>query len=715
MTAMSRRRPVLQITPDKETSGFSNSKSDSGLASFGSCQENLDEQNVKSNKFASEDNLSTKQLHNNVDTKVADFLKEIDTLNNAAPEDQHPKAKLAKSKTDVEKPVSKGAWGDWEQCIDESTQHPYFWNTVTNEVTWTLPSAMSSKCKTSNKESNSSNPDERNHNLSANETLTTNTASYKIEDHDAKQAKIEACDSIDKNIKLSMHETVPMADDTNQRDQLDGEMQKTEVITCIVGNEGQLSIDNESSKCAIEKEAAMLFKKLSGFDIQKSNMPPLCNLAIETEVRFSDWKAGALSDQYFKTKLEAAVAKVKQYGENILPDGWTCQWNSQYNRYYYINGVGQTQWNFPTRKHDDVLASSTPDSDVSEKHATNAKNNHTERIQASMPVKSQHLEDKKECSTSDCNAVETDKGCTPDGEILRTSQHEGEISKAKTFDSESQSPAPTSQDYSGHGVKYSNYNLQNYYWNMTGHYGLDYTAQYGHSTGITCYDDTHQQASVAELPPPPPGEDLAPLPPSTDPPPLPPPPGEGEEFIPPPPPPAEEEAPMENTDDGTEMDISDEDDDEQQETNVVGKKTGTSTLIELSQGPVEYIPTAASKVKTNITAQMKLSDGGKSAMPSGKVKRLNKKTKRDKLLTKKTPKQMFGMVAKWQKAKQEIEEEEKRLIMESEAELDRQQDVKQRIDKWKMDQLQSGKAASNANFHPISEDWKKKVRKTNKT
>lgn len=63
-------------------------------------------------------------------------------------------------------------------------------------------------------------------------------------------------------------------------------------------------------------------------------------------------------------------------------------------------------------------------------------------------------------------------------------------------------------------------------------------------------------------------------------------------------------------------------------------------------------------------------------------------TKRDKLLTKKTPKQMFGMVAKWQKAKQEIEEEEKRLIMESEAELDRQHDVKQRIDKWKMDQLQ---------------------------
>ena len=31
------------------------------------------------------------------------------------------------------------SWGSWQQCIDENTQHPYFWNTSTNEVTWTVP------------------------------------------------------------------------------------------------------------------------------------------------------------------------------------------------------------------------------------------------------------------------------------------------------------------------------------------------------------------------------------------------------------------------------------------------------------------------------------------------------------------------------------------------------------------------------------------------
>lgn len=30
-------------------------------------------------------------------------------------------------------------WGPWKQCVDENTNHPYYWNTVTNEVSWTLP------------------------------------------------------------------------------------------------------------------------------------------------------------------------------------------------------------------------------------------------------------------------------------------------------------------------------------------------------------------------------------------------------------------------------------------------------------------------------------------------------------------------------------------------------------------------------------------------
>jgi len=56
---------------------------------------------------------------------------------------------------------------------------------------------------------------------------------------------------------------------------------------------------------------------------------------------------------------------------------------------------------------------------------------------------------------------------------------------------------------------------------------------------------------------------------------------------------------------------------------------------------------------------------------------------------KKPPREMFGMVAKWQRAKQEIEDEEKRLINESERELDEQLDSNLRIQKWKQEQLQT--------------------------
>ena len=62
--------------------------------------------------------------------------------------------------------------------------------------------------------------------------------------------------------------------------------------------------------------------------------------------------------------------------------------------------------------------------------------------------------------------------------------------------------------------------------------------------------------------------------------------------------------------------------------------------------------------------------------------------KKDKGTLKKPPKQMFGMVAKWQKAKQEMVEEEERLIKEREIELNEESDMMHRIEKWKSEQLQ---------------------------
>ena len=32
---------------------------------------------------------------------------------------------------------------DWQHCLDEGTQHYYYWNTHTNEVTWEIPESYS--------------------------------------------------------------------------------------------------------------------------------------------------------------------------------------------------------------------------------------------------------------------------------------------------------------------------------------------------------------------------------------------------------------------------------------------------------------------------------------------------------------------------------------------------------------------------------------------
>lgn len=48
---------------------------------------------------------------------------------------------------------------DWTQCIDQSTGHPYYWNTCTKEVTWEMPAEYDKflkqnlPSKNSNKES----------------------------------------------------------------------------------------------------------------------------------------------------------------------------------------------------------------------------------------------------------------------------------------------------------------------------------------------------------------------------------------------------------------------------------------------------------------------------------------------------------------------------------------------------------------------------------
>lgn len=57
--------------------------------------------------------------NNKLDVKVDSFLQEINEIN---------------------KPVEKkSSTVNWQECYDESTGYPYYWNVETNQVTWEIP------------------------------------------------------------------------------------------------------------------------------------------------------------------------------------------------------------------------------------------------------------------------------------------------------------------------------------------------------------------------------------------------------------------------------------------------------------------------------------------------------------------------------------------------------------------------------------------------
>uniref|UniRef100_A0A3Q0SYX9 Formin binding protein 4 n=1 Tax=Amphilophus citrinellus TaxID=61819 RepID=A0A3Q0SYX9_AMPCI len=91
---------------------------------------------------------------------------------------------------------------------------------------------------------------------------------------------------------------------------------------------------------------------------------------------------------------------------------------------------------------------------------------------------------------------------------------------------------------------------------------------------------------------------------------------------------------------------------------------------------------------------------GAKALPTDK----SKKTKKDK--PKKSKTKMPSLVKKWQSIQKELDEEEK----SSSSDDDRDLLNKKSIEDWKQQQL-VGKASKNANFEALPEDWRERLKK----
>lgn len=759
---MSRRKPILQInkisSKKQKTFGGRSNRFENVVDYSGNHQGVYNTAAAKSPSvdakvahFMKEIDSSKPEDGIEADAKVADFLKEIDGME-LPTESSSKQSKVKKNGKSVID------FGPWKECIDEQTQHPYYWNTLTNEVTWTLPPDLVAqyasleansptvdgqsndasvpksdqdgveikpikKPKSSKKKTASSSAKTGLHDLEKTNNIIMNDQSKpdfsraspeqdgvlgRANGHSEAQEFIQE-DMADSLNSLSCHtspdSTTAAPAAVEKKAYLSKKTQTSSVVLC--NQEVQVDVPvvqkkmhtkavntscDEKIKQKINTLSAILASKLTFLEISNTNLSDFQILLLEMDVRMRDWKAGQLSDDYVLESLEAAKEKLKTYEANAVPSGWSCQWNMQYERYYYRNNLtNQSQWQYPQ----------------------------------SIDNKYPH------------QAVLNDPSSHPGSPVGNTATIVKEtpknISDGKKKNKTSSSETIVISDSSTSLVHNNN--------NMLSHE----PGSYGFSN---------------DPPPPPPGEEIPPPLPSTpeDKPPLPPSPSGS---IPPPIPPPpmlvaytgfdsdsdednnkDDDSTNSNQYDGVEMDISDAEESTHSNessaavfsrsnepelyTTPVAYQNETMTYHHhqsqpvIAQAPIiRSAPVVFSSEPKYVdnTASSYENVGSKRKVPSHQHHQkeealLYKKSKRVKknTVTKKPPKEMFGMVAKWQKAKQQIEDEEKRLIRESEEQLDFENDSQKKIEKWKQDQYLSGKAAYNANFEPVSNDWKKRVK-----
>ncbi|NXF12675.1 FNBP4 protein, partial [Smithornis capensis] len=110
----------------------------------------------------------------------------------------------------------------------------------------------------------------------------------------------------------------------------------------------KLEEEEQDIKFQIGELANTLTSKLEFLGINRQSISNFHMLLLQTETRIADWREGALNGNYLKRKLQDAAEQLKQYEINATPKGWSCHWDREHRRYFYVNErSGESQWEFP--------------------------------------------------------------------------------------------------------------------------------------------------------------------------------------------------------------------------------------------------------------------------------------------------------------------------------------------------------------------------------
>ncbi|XP_048217523.1 formin-binding protein 4 isoform X2 [Perognathus longimembris pacificus] len=106
--------------------------------------------------------------------------------------------------------------------------------------------------------------------------------------------------------------------------------------------------EEQDLKFQIGELANTLTSKFEFLGINRQSISNFHVLLLQTETRIADWREGALNGSYLKRKLQDAAEQLKQYEINATPKGWSCHWDRDHRRYFYVNEQsGESQWEFP--------------------------------------------------------------------------------------------------------------------------------------------------------------------------------------------------------------------------------------------------------------------------------------------------------------------------------------------------------------------------------
>ncbi|XP_072241577.1 formin-binding protein 4 isoform X2 [Leuresthes tenuis] len=132
---------------------------------------------------------------------------------------------------------------------------------------------------------------------------------------------------------------------------VEGENKEAEDSEDKMGSKPLVKEEVETPELKIGELANTLTSKMEFLGINKKTISNFHLLLLQTETRIADWREGALNGVYLRRRLQEAAEHIKYYELNATPKGWSCHWDREHRRYFYVRDrTGASQWEFPTEE-----------------------------------------------------------------------------------------------------------------------------------------------------------------------------------------------------------------------------------------------------------------------------------------------------------------------------------------------------------------------------